>query len=116
MLPLEEDLSPNLRSELNAISLLGDAELWEVAQATMAEEQQTLLETLADLKKHRRLTDDEQSTLTHLIGEGQKLMLRKAEAYRLLAHRGHKVFHYTEDDYQEDRASIRRFLMKEAAA
>jgi len=90
--PLEDDLPPDLRSELVAMSLLGDVELWEIAKATMDEEQQTRLENLADLKKHHRLTDDEQSKLAHLINEGQKLMVRKAEAYRLLAHRGHKVF------------------------
>jgi hypothetical protein len=34
----------------------------------------------------------EQAMLANLMDEAQRLMLRKAEAYRLLARRGHIVF------------------------
>jgi len=38
------------------------------------------------------LTEIEQSTLEHLMDEANLVMLRKAEAYRLLARRGHVRF------------------------
>lgn len=59
-----------------------------------------------------------------LYSEG-RLSLGKAAAmagvnllhfWLLIIERGGSVFNYTEDDYQEDRATIRRFLTKEAAA
>jgi len=90
--PLEDDLPPDLRSELAGISLLSDTKLWEIAKETMNEERQIQLESLADLNKHRPLTDIEQSTLAQLMNEAERVMLRKAEAYRLLARRGHTVF------------------------
>ncbi len=90
--PLEKDLPPNLRSDLKALPLFSDAELWQIAHGTMDEEQQTQLETLAELRKHRPLSETEHATLAHLMEEAQRVMLRKAEAYRLLARRGHHVF------------------------
>ena len=58
----------------------------------MDESRQTQLENLAELKKHRQLTEIEQSTLDHFMDEANLVMLRKAEAYRLPAGRGHVVF------------------------
>lgn len=69
-----------------------DAELWQVANSTMSEEKQTRLESLIAQSKLRSLTESEQTELNDLMNEAQQLMLRKAEAYRLLARRGHIVF------------------------
>lgn len=88
---LEGDLPSEVRSELAAQSLLSDAELENIAHSHMNEEQQERLETLAEVQKQRPLTAAEESTLTQLMEEAQRLMLRKAEAYRLLARRGHAV-------------------------
>lgn len=88
---LEGDLPPEFRSELAALPLLSDAELETIAHSTMDEEQQERLEVLADRQKQRPLTAAEESTLAHLMEEAQRVMLRKAEAYRLLARRGHAV-------------------------
>ena len=90
--PLENDLSPDIRSKLAKLPLLSDTELWNIANSMMAESRQTQLENLAELKKQRQLTEVEQSTLEHLLDEANSVMLRKAEAYRLLARRGHVVF------------------------
>src|SRR5262245_44619280 len=54
---LEDDLSPDIRSELAAWSLLSDAKLWEIVDSTMDEDQQTQMETLAELSKRRPLTE-----------------------------------------------------------
>ena len=89
---LEGDLPIEARSELAALSLLSDAELENLAHSYMNEEQQERLETLSEIQKQRPLTATEESTLTQLVEEAQCLMLCKAEAYRLLARRGHAVF------------------------
>jgi len=89
---LEQDLPSALRSELAALRLVSDTELEHLAHGTMEEEQQARLEALAELQKQRPLTAAEESTLLYLMGEAQRVMLRKAEAYRLLARRGHAVF------------------------
>ena len=89
---LEEDLPSEIRSELAALSLLSDAELEAIAHGVMSEENQEQLEMLVEAQKHRLLTAAEGTTLSRLLEEAQRLMLRKAEAYRLLARRGHRVF------------------------
>jgi hypothetical protein len=89
---LERELSPNLRSELAALALLSDAELRSIADSAMDDAGQDRLEDLAELQKQRPLSAAEHSVLDQLMQEAQRIMLRKAEAYRLLAHRGHAVF------------------------
>jgi hypothetical protein len=89
---LEGDLPSEIRSELAALSLLSDAELENIAHGRMSEEDQARLETLAEEQKQRPLTATEETTLAQLLEEAQRLMLWKAEAYRLLARRGHTVF------------------------
>ena len=89
---LEDDLPPEVRSELAALPLLSDAELEQIAHGHMREEDQTQLEMLAEVQKQRSLTTAEETQLAQVLAEAQHLMLRKAEAYRLLARRGHAVF------------------------
>jgi hypothetical protein len=89
---LEGDLPSEVRSELAALSLLSDVELENVAHGCMNEEHQERLETLAEVQKQCPLTAAEESTLGQLMEEAQRLMLCKAEAYRLLARRGCAVF------------------------
>ncbi len=89
---LETDLPPDIRSELAALSLLSDDELWAIARSTMDERQQDRLQDLAEAQKHRSLTLAEQSDLAQLMDNAERVMLRKAETYRLLARRGYAVF------------------------
>lgn len=89
---LENDLPKDLRSDLSAMPLFSDEELWNTARAIMNEAEQVKLETLAELKKQRELSGREQLNLNRLIHQAEWVMLRKAEAYRLLARRGYKVF------------------------
>ena len=89
---LENDLPPEIRSELAAMPLRSDAELWQIANSPMDEKRQSLLEIFAELKKKRALTEAEQAELAHLMDEAHRVMLHKAEAYRLLARRGHAVY------------------------
>jgi len=50
----------------------------------MDEWKQARLKDLAEAQKHRSLTPAEQSDLTQLMGKAERVMLRKAEAYRQL--------------------------------
>lgn len=90
--PLEEDIPSPLRMELSALSLLGDEALQAIARSRMDSEQQARLESLAEAQKQRSLTSEEEAVLTDLMSEAERVMLRKAEAYRLLAQRGYDVF------------------------
>ena len=89
---LEDDLPSAIRSELAAFPLLSDTELENIAHGTMEEGQQVQLETLTEVQKQRSLTAAEEGTLDRLMAEAQRVMLRKAEACRLLARRGYSVF------------------------
>ena len=89
---LEADLPSDVRADLVALPLVGDDELWSIARGTMDEGQQNHLRDLAEAQKHRPLTSDEQSDLDELMNQAERVMLRKAEAYRLLARRGYTVF------------------------
>ncbi len=88
----ENDMPPNIQTNLAALPLSSDIELWKIANSTLAENQQTRLEALAELQKQRPLDSTEQSNLAKLVAEAQQIMLSKAEARRLLAQRGHTVF------------------------
>ncbi len=89
---LERKLSSDMRSELAALALLSDTALWNIAASVLDEAQQVRLEDLADAQKQRPLSTAEQSMLAQLMEEAQHMMICKAEAYRLLARRGHTVF------------------------
>ncbi len=88
----ESDIPANLRSSLTKLSLLNDIHLWKTANSVMKNAHQLRLEELAEIQKHRSLTDDEHSELNSLMDEAQQIMLCKAEARRLLAQRGHIIF------------------------
>jgi len=89
---LEDDLPPETRSNLAALSLFSDPQLWRIAESMADADLQQQIETLAERQKHRSLTATEQSRLVKLMSRAQLLMLRKAEAYRLLARRGYALF------------------------
>lgn len=89
---LESDLPDEVRLEFRALSLASDTKLWEVARSQMDGNRQQQLEQLATLQKERMLSNSEQTSLARLLKEAELLMLRKAEAFALLARRGYKVF------------------------
>ena len=91
-LALEDDLPPEMRSEFAGWLLFSDARLWEIAQSRFEESKQVELEKLMALQKQRALITPEQGRLNQLLIESQELMLRKAEAQRLLVQRGIRVY------------------------
>lgn len=88
----EEDLPVEMRSEFAGWLLLSDGDLWEIAKSTFDEPKRVILEELIEGQKRQALTKKEQITLEQLLLESQELMVRKAEAQRLLAQRGIKVY------------------------
>lgn len=92
---LEEELPKQLRNDLVRLSLLTDEELWSIANTEMAAAAQDRLEELVDRQKLTQLIESEQIELNQLVTQAQNIMLKKAEAYRLLSFRGYKVFPQT---------------------
>lgn len=85
VLPQDEQI------ELQALSYLTDATLFTIVRDQMPETRQEQMQKLMDKNNQSTLTDTEQQTLTQLVEDGQRLMLRKAEAMKLLIHRGHTM-------------------------
>lgn len=89
--PLEDDLPLDLRQELSALMLLSDDDLWKVASLEMDEDKQEQLEILTGIREQRSLTPEEGVEFDSLMAEGEVLMVKKAEAYRLLTRRGFTI-------------------------
>jgi len=88
----ESDISPDSSLGLAKLSLLNDIQLWKTANSFMKNFQQIRLEKLAEIQKHRSLTNNEQFELDNLMEDAQQIILCKAEARRILAQRGHTIF------------------------
>lgn len=88
---LESDLPAAVRAELAAFPLFSDVKLRAIARSTMNKRKQARLQTLAETQKHRPLELAEKAELNQLMAEAELIMLSKAEAYHLLARRGHSV-------------------------
>lgn len=89
--PLERDMPPEIRSELRPIALLSADELRRVSHETLSPDRESRLESLAELQKKQPLSDAEHHELAELVEQAQRVMLRRAEARRLLALRGHQI-------------------------
>lgn len=89
--PLEEDLPAELRNELSSLMLLSDDELWAIARSEMDEKLQDRLEALMSIRDSRALSSEEDSELGSLLTKSESLMVKKAEAYRLLTRRGFSI-------------------------
>lgn len=89
--PLPEDLTPGLRDTLLGLESLDDAELRQVADATLPESQYQRLSDLRDAQRERALSADEQAELNRLMEAADTLMLKKAYAAVLLAWRGQRL-------------------------
>lgn len=89
---LDDDLPQEMRSEFAGWLLFSDADLWKIARNQFPSIKQTELTALVEQQKSRTLTPIEQSRFDQLLLESQELMVRKAEAQRLLAQRGIRVY------------------------
>ena len=84
-------LPPDEQAELDALTYLSDDALWTIAREQMPAPKQARMQTLMDANTQGTITSDEHAELTRLVDQGQRLMLRKAQAAALLTERGHRV-------------------------
>jgi hypothetical protein len=84
-------LPPEEQNELDALTHLSDDALWTIAREQMAARKQARMQTLMDANSNGSITDEEHQELAQLVEQGQRLMLRKAQAAALLTERGFQV-------------------------
>lgn len=89
--PTEEALPRELEEDLEALTTLSDDQLWQTAQDRLTREESAHLESLHFKRQSEALSDLEKEQLATLLDRYERAILRRAEAARLLAERGHDV-------------------------
>lgn len=84
-LPIDE------RTELKALQYLSDDTLWTLLREQMPPARQMRLSALMEMNSRGTTSIEEAAELAGLVEDGDRLMLRKAEAMRLLLDRGYTV-------------------------
>ncbi len=84
-------LPPDEQAELDALAHFSDDALWTIAREQMPLAKQDRMQILLDANTQGEITADDHDELTSLVDQGQRLMLRKAQAAALLTERGHRV-------------------------
>ena len=84
-LPLDE------QAELAALKFLSDDALWTMAREQMPQARQDRMESLMRLNSMGQIDGEGYKELSKLVEQGQRLMLRKAQASDLLMDRGYKI-------------------------
>lgn len=79
------------QAELRALQYLSDDALWTIAREQMAAVRQARMRVLMDKNSRGTISSEEYTELESLVELGDRLMLRKAQAMKLLVDRGHSV-------------------------
>jgi hypothetical protein len=77
--------------ELHAMKYLSDDALWAIARSQLPQDKQDRMQRLMDLNTRGKIGGRERRELTRLVEDGQRHMLRKAQAAALLSERGHAI-------------------------
>lgn len=85
------DLPEDEQLELKAMAYMSDTALWTLAREQMAQKMQEQMQGLMQKNSLGTISEIEFAELEKLVDEGQRLILRKAEAMRLLIERGHQL-------------------------
>lgn len=85
------DLPVDEMAELQVMVYLSDDTLWTIAREQMPPTLQKRLSALMNRNSEGIITSDEHNELSALVERGERLMLRKAEAMKLLLERGYSV-------------------------
>lgn len=85
------DLPDDEQAELRALVYLSDDALWTIAREQMTSAKQERMQPLMDKNSDGSISDGEYAELTQLVEQGQRLMLRKAEAMKQLLARGYTI-------------------------
>lgn len=86
-----DEISAAERSEQQAMTYLSDDTLWTIAREQLPAAPQQRLNDLLAKNSSGTITDTEREELEDLVLRGDKLMLRKSQAMKLLLERGYNV-------------------------
>jgi hypothetical protein len=89
----DNNVPEEFQADLAALDRLEDEALWKIAQARKTNSEMKQYEALLQKKQEHTLSDAERTELTALRVEGDRFMLRKAQAAAILRWRGHTVVH-----------------------
>jgi hypothetical protein len=84
-------LSLDEQAELNALAFLSDDTLLTIAGEQMTKALKHQLSDLMEKNSIGTIQPNEANVLADLVARGERLMLRKAEAARILHERGHII-------------------------
>ena len=88
VLPPSPDLPESLANELAEMVWLSDDALRAATQPSFTASEQKRLTELNDLEDDRSLTREEQAEQTQLLASYERSILRRAQAFAILARRG----------------------------
>ncbi len=77
--------------QLEQLTVLDDAQLWQVAKQRVADEQSERMQALVERRQREGLTPEEATEALRLQRYAQQVMRLRAEAAALLKRRGHEV-------------------------
>jgi len=95
-LPPAPDLPPGLADELAEMIWLSDEALYAATLATFTHKQQARLAELNAIEDNRSLTELEQTEQVQLLAAYERSILRRAQAFAVLARRNHPVPQYSD--------------------
>ncbi len=96
MLPPSPDLSDDLADELSGMIWFSDEKLYSATQPTFTPTMQARLATLNEISDERPLTPNEEKEQMRLLAQYERSILRRAQAYAILAQRGHPIPNYND--------------------
>ena len=96
VLPPAPDLPEHLAEELAGMMWLSDAKLRAATRPTFAPQQQKRLNELNGAEDQRPLTAAELAERARLLAEYERSVLLRAQAFAVLAQRGHRTPKYAE--------------------
>ncbi len=96
LLPPSPDLSDALADELSGMMWFSDEKLYAATQPTFTPAMQARLSTLNEISDERPLTPSEEKEQMRLLAQYERSILRRAQAYAILAQRGHPIPDYNE--------------------
>ena len=89
--PNLEHVPVRFQVDLQLLTRMDDALLWQITKTDLSEDHIELYESLLYKNQDARLSSTEQKRLERLREESDVLMFRRAYAYALLKWRGHRI-------------------------
>lgn len=90
-LPPSPELPDTLADELAEMLWLSDEMLWAATDPTFTSTHQNRVTELSDLLGERSLTSEEKAEQEQLLAVYDRSVLRRAQAFAILARRGHQI-------------------------